>query len=179
MSSKNDMTTINGLFQEHYSFVVSVARWHAPSQELADGIVQQVYIEFAQCGTEGKLDLNQSIRSFLYHLTKRQAALAWRKRSTEQKRYRPIEELSEFLADSAGAGPEDDQYEQLENEVTLLNDCLEALSDKSRDIITRHYFNKISIKQIAEDENQTASAMRHFFCRVRMKLKQCIEKKQK
>lgn len=181
MSSKqNDITTINGLFQEHYGLVVAVARWCAPSLEQADDIVQQVYVEFARCGAEGKLDVKKGVRSFLYHMTKRQTALVWRRQTARQKRFSSIAELSEFLTDSAG--PESlkdhDEYEQLEKEVSLLNDCLEALSDKGREMIARHYFDGISIKQIAEEKNQSASAMRHFFCRIRLKLKQCIEKKQ-
>lgn len=174
MLSDDRIDLLSRLFQDRYGLVVGVARRYAPTKDDIDDIVQQVYIEFATGGLKKNWDLDQDVGPLLYRITKNTALALWRRQYAENAR--SLERVEEELiawCDEEYAN-EQEEYERHEARIGALMACLKKLPAKHRAFIEQHYFERRSMKEIAERHGAGASAVRHFFCRIRSLLRNCI-----
>ncbi|MEZ6087346.1 MAG: sigma factor-like helix-turn-helix DNA-binding protein [Pirellulaceae bacterium] len=63
------------------------------------------------------------------------------------------------------------------HEQSALQECLQALSPKSREIVRLRYFDDLNISQVAERLGSTAGAMRIALMRIRRQLANCVERR--
>lgn len=177
MSSQNSLDSLSRLFQARYGLVIGVARRYAPTQDQVDDIVQQVYCEFVEGALKEKWDLTKDVAPLLYRIAKTKGLLLWRQR--RQRKNSSLDLISEELLAYSGLTEQDewDEYQRNEDRILALKHCLEMLSPKSRAFVEQHYFEGVSMKKIAEEQSSGDSAVRHFFCRIRSKLKECIVQK--
>lgn len=177
MISREDIETWTRLFQHQYGLVVGAARRYAPAPDLVDDIVQQVYLEFIKGASKGNWDLEKNVGPLLYRITKRQARLFWRDRL--KRKNSAIDGILEQLMASTGTlrESESDAYEINAARLETLDQCLDKLPAKSRMIIEQHYFGGMKIKEIGERMNvKNMSSLYHIMIRIRIKLRQCIER---
>lgn len=170
------------LVENYYPLVVSVARKVAPRSSQAVDIAQQVFYEFyAKHATLCDHETNvEGLRPLLYEFAKRIAMREWR----EAKRKTPesLQKVGEILLKhyeqrSEEHGREiDDDYDEKQ---TALKDCLETLSEKSRQMIASHYFDGTSIKELARKNEATENAVYKALKKIRLQLRHCIDKKMK
>lgn len=165
---------LTSLFQARYGFVVGTVRRYAPSKDLVDDIIQDVYCDFVTGAAEGRWDLQQDVGPLLCQIAKRKAQTQWRQ---HEQRRRAVDRIAEHLLESVGRNREKDDkaYERIRSEAAALELCIGKLPPKSRAIVEQHYFNGTAMKIIAEQQETTPATIKNFFYRVRLKLKDCIE----
>lgn len=95
-----------------------------------------------------------------------------RDRNKRSGRLRFSKELVEVLADSAA--PADESDEEL---MAALDNCLEKLSDRQREIVVNRYTPGKSLEQFAATSGSTAGSLRIALHRIRAELKQCVEER--
>lgn len=172
MISEKRLEVLTRLFQSHYGLVVSVALRYAPNRDLVDDIVQQVYLDYVGSSSAEHWDLERSVAPLLFQITKRRAGKFWRSHCQNQRL--SIDEVAEeLLSGLEEIGTE--THDILDDRIRALKHCLERLSPKSRANVEQHYFGGVSMKSLGEMQNMKTSAIHQFFCRVRSKLRDCIE----
>lgn len=72
-------------------------------------------------------------------------------------------------------GSDDAHIERMD----LLQECLESLAPKARDLVQRFYFENASAQQIAEEAGRKSGSIRMTLLRIRKGLRECIESKQR
>lgn len=180
MRTESRVELLTRLFQSRYGLVFGVARRYAPAPDAVDDIVQQTYLEFLHAvlkrdldEVDGQLDGETDYGPLLYRIAKRKALQL---RREQYRRTGGLERLRDRLltAWESDSSRDDEEYERNESRSRALRRCLEKLPPRSRAIVEQHYFENIPMKDIAEQQETSASAIRHFFCRVRAKLRDCI-----
>ncbi len=170
MSHTGDVDEIARQFQERYGLMLAVARRYAPTPDSVYDIVQQVFIEFVRCSVQGKLDSERDVTPLLHQITKIQAI----KYAAEWKRHSP--QTLQTIAQELAGNAETVEPEYALEELTLLRRCLEKLPPQSRELIERHYKQGVSLEEIARQSERKAVSLRSIFCRIRQKLRECIER---
>ena len=175
-STNNHFEPIVRAFQSRYGLVVGVARRYAPTPDLVYDIAQQAFIDFFEGAIKGNWDLEQDVRPILYTITKNRALKFGRRRKQDSSEVLQLvwERLMSLTRENQDAMS--DEGEELEKEVQILNQCVNKLPEKSRRYIEQHYFDGIAIKDIAQQETMDAGVLRQAFCRIRAKLRDCVEK---
>lgn len=159
---------INRLLEEHEPFVKAMACRLAPLPQLAEDIAQQVFLEFLNKADQW--DLSRDLKPLLAVMTRKVALRHWSERtrlmSLEMRELSDhIQELAEDC-DLEWYGPE---------ERTALQQCIEALPEKSRQLIKLHYYLDVSSVEIARQMQINADAVRRALFRMRQRLRKCIE----
>ena len=166
---KSRETQAATLFLAHHGFVKGLALKHAPWPGLADDIVQQVIVEFL--GKADEWDLTADLRPLLATMTRHVALRHWR----EQTRKLPevAQRLAEHIRQIAEAQLAPPRYEE---ELTALQSCLDKLPGKSRTLVDLYYFADVPTREIAAQLAMKADTVLRAICRLRERLRQCINR---
>lgn len=176
MSQKLDISEVSRIFQSKLGLIADVARQYAPAPDMVYDIVQQAFVDFAGSMLKGGYDENRDIVPLLYQITKNRALKSWRElRDRIPENRRKIAEQMMQLAQKRFENRKDDF--EADRRFDALYDCLDALPEKSREIVRKHYFDAVPIVELAETLQYKPDALRQMFLRIRTKLKKCIEKR--
>lgn len=159
------------LFLTYRAYVKGIAVKYSPDAELVDDIVQQVFTIMIQKADQWTI--SDDPKPLLGVLTRNTANLLWRdkmKRSPET-----IRKIGEHLKNTLLEISED-RYEE---ELHALRTCLDLLPGQSRNLIDQHYFKGVSLKTISEQIGKKQATLGRALCRLRDKLRQCVERKRK
>lgn len=172
-----DIDKLAQLFQDRYGLVVGVARRFSPLPDLVYDIAQQAFLHFVKAAQSIEWSEESGVDALLYRITKNIAITCWRKeKAKSSEKMQRIREM--FLARSREK-EEDATDEKLSDEIPLLRECMEQLPKKSRDLLNMHYVEQVSMEAIGQQTRIKPSTIRQTISRIRRKLKDCIEKKQK
>lgn len=157
------------VFLAHHGFVKGLALKHAPWPGLAEDILQQVLVEFLAKAEQW--DLGSDVRPLLATMTRNVALRHWRERTRE------LPEVMQRLADHVRQLAEERSAPaRYEEEVTALRGCLDKLPEKSRALIDLYYYRDVSTAEIAAQMDMKAEAVCRAICRLRDKLRGCIDR---
>lgn len=160
-------------FQRWYGLVLSVARRYAPSPEWVQDVVQQVFIDFVTATLKGNRDPSRDLAPYLHQITRNRALKFWRE---ERHRQPEIQQrIGERLARLQRQRNESD--EEANRQLEQLRRCTGELPEKSRRLIERHYFQGSSLEEIARDESIPSGTLRKAMYRIRIQLRDCMERK--
>lgn len=173
MLSEEQIDLLTRLFQSRYGQVYAIARRYAREDGMVEDIIQQTYLDFLTGVAEKRWDLARDVGPLLCQIAKRKAQRSWRNR--EGRDFDAIEKIHEEML-LVYDWEDRDEQEKLEEEMQSMRHCLDKIPPRSRRIIQQHYFEGTTIKDIAEQEQKSASHLRNFLYRMREKLKICIEK---
>lgn len=161
------------LFQAQYPVILRIARRYVPTPDFVHDVVQQAFIDFMRYSSVWTSE--EEARRILNQIVKNGAMDLWRK---QQKSLSPARQLvALWLMEHAGEDRSDEKPEQCKKENEALKDCLESLPEKSRMLIEQHYFENISMEEIARLSGQKPGTIRQIVYRIRLTLKKCIERK--
>lgn len=162
-------TKVAQLVLSHHAFVRALAFKLAPWSGLVDDISQQVFLEFL--AKQEKWNLEQDLRPLLATMTRHVAARYWR----ERKRTMPevMRELADYVQ-ALAAEREDPAGE--DEKLAALRGCVEKLPDKGRRFLNLYYDAGISAVDIAARMEMHPDAVCQALCRLRGKLRDCIER---
>lgn len=155
----------------HHSFVFRQARRFVLFTDLAEDVVQQVFVEVLDKPEQWipKKDL----RPFLFVVTRRVAQKMWRK----QAKLLP-ESLKEIVELMQQHQPDREEVSRHDERLDTLRTCIQALPSTGRKLITDYYFEGIPTEAIAERLQKKVNTVAQAICRLREKLRNCINKKQ-
>ena len=157
------------LFLAHHGFVKGLALRFAPWPGLAEDIVQQVFLEFM--AKQSQWDLDRDVRPLLATMTRNVALRHWRQRT------RKLPEVTRLLAEHVRQLAEEQSAPpRYEEEVTALRGCVEKLPDRSRALIELYYYSDVPTRGIAEQMKMKNDTVCRALCRLRGKLRACIER---
>lgn len=157
------------IFLMNYDFIIRLAFHFAPWPDLSEDIAHQVFVEFMSHPSRWNLDgdvkplLIKMTRDVAYRFTKERC-----KQQTEVQN-RIVEHLRQVAEQSLDKRMNRD-------DIFFLRECVNRLPAKSRRLIERYYHEGISIVQIAQGMNSKDSRIRQILCRLRLKLRQCVER---
>lgn len=179
MLAQDQIEFLTRLFQNRYGFILGAIRLYVSNPNDIDDLVQDVYLSFLQGAEEERWDLSRDLGPILYQIAKRKGQLYWRRR--QQKAAHELKTVTERLVRHFEETGESDLKEHEIDEIrsVALNECLEVLPEKSRKIVQMHYFDSVAMKEIAEQNQLKLTTIYHFFSRIRVKLRECIERKLK
>jgi RNA polymerase sigma-70 factor (ECF subfamily) len=162
-------TKIAQLVLEHHAFVRALAFKLAPWPGLVDDISQQVFFEFL--AKQEKWDLEQDLRPLLATMTRHVAARCWRE--CQHTMPEVMRELADYVRELAGeqevTGGDDEKLAALRN-------CVKKLPDKGRTLLELYYDTGVSTVDIAAQMEMHPDAVCQALCRLRGKLRECIDR---
>ena len=157
------------VFLAHHGFVMGLALKHAPWPGLAEDMLQQVFMEFM--AKAGRWDFDADPKPLLAAMTRLVARRHWRERT------RDMPDVMRQLADHVRQLAEErDAPPRYEEEVTALRGCLDKLPAKSRSLIEMYYFADVPTAEIAGRTGARADTVCRAICRLREKLRACIDR---
>lgn len=171
MAWKTDQTEfVEEIYRSRYAAIVAIARCYAPTPELVQDIVQQAYLELLEKARDGSLASVGDPVAYLYEITRNKARRSWQryKRESSEVMQRIAGELMSRRVEEPGSSLKNDA-------MTLLNECIGQLPEKSRNLIREFYWDGNSTKKISLDEGVSQSAICQALYRIRLQLKKCIE----
>ncbi len=133
--SNGDEKALDYLYKKHYRMMVKLVISNNGTEEEAKDIYQEALIVFWQKVIGGNLVLTSKISTFLYSI----CLNLWRKE---------LDRKSKLSHD------EKDEIEYIDSDkaerVKIVNECINALGDNCRKILTYYYFDGMAMSDIAE-----------------------------
>lgn len=157
-------------FLAHYEFVLSRAYSYAPFPGMAQDIVQDVYIDFVKKFETFELEEGK-IRPLLTGMV-RIAALRLRDKYIREQPSNLIRLAEKFFLHRMQNESADEEEKP---KLDALSECISKLPEKNRNMISMHYFQGTKMSQIALEFSMSDNTIRQIFCRIREKLRKCIE----
>ncbi len=169
--SKTQIDRLALLFESRFGLVLETARRYAPKSELARDIAQQSFIVFAQGAAKNDWDLDRDVNPLLYGIVKNVAMQHW-----ERERKHSPEALADLYERLGRPVRENEAASVGEDErIAALRVCMEKLSPRNRTLLRQHYAEGIKTDELADRNHVKGGAIRQLFCRLRAKLRECIE----
>ena len=158
--------TAAALLTKYHRFVFWQARRSVPFPDMAEDVAQQVFVDFL--AKADKWDLEKDLKPLLTEMVKRSARTVWQKESKLMPE--ALQEIAEFVQRELN-----DENETQEDRLTALRSCMQKLPEGGRRLITRYYYDGVSVEQIAGEIRKQTVAVGKAIYRVREKLRLCIE----
>lgn len=166
-------------FEARYPLILEAARRYAPGSDLAYDVAQQTFVIFIEGVKNKGWNTDKNLNSLLYTIAKNVAKKMWEKelkhsatamRTIGERLIRAQERLNPF--DFGITEKNDVGQERLD----ALKQCMAKLDAKSLEYLEFHYCQRITLEKIAERKSINAFTVRKFFSRLRLRLRDCIEK---
>lgn len=171
-SERSPKDRASQLFLENYNFVRFIAFESSPSRQLLEDIVNSVFVTFVQKAESW--DLNSDIKPLLRQITRNISLQFWKKHIKNMPD--SMRKIAEFLQNQTSNTHSILGSEDLEEETMALELCLKKLTDRSRNLIELYYFENIPLVRIAEQTGRKPLTLGKTVCRIRAKLRSCIER---
>lgn len=172
MEHNIDIHALTLFFESKYSIILRVARAYVPTHDLVYDVLQHVFIDFIQLADKERWNLKESdLTPHLIRLTKFRAIKIWRRHQKHTPEH--LKNLDEHFMFRLQEGSTDSEPV---DRIDQLRDCLKKLPEEARKLVERHYFEGISVKDIARTQRSNVAAVRQVLYRIRLKLRECIDK---
>ncbi|MGB3464952.1 MAG: sigma-70 family RNA polymerase sigma factor [Cyclobacteriaceae bacterium] len=136
--SKGDEKALDYLYKKHYRMMTKIVLSNSGSEQEAMDVYQDALLVLWQKAIRGNLVLTSKISTFLYSI----CLNLWRKELDRKSR------LSNEVKDS-----ETYQTHDVDEKVRIVRECIDELGDTCKKILTYHYFDGMSMPDIAEKMN--------------------------
>jgi RNA polymerase sigma-70 factor, ECF subfamily len=167
MNSEN--TRAGQVFLAHHGFVKGLALKHAPWPGLANDIIQQVFLEFAR--KEEQWNLDADVKPLLASMTRLVALRCWRERTHREPEV--VRQLADHIRQLVSERQDEPRYD---DELDALRGCLEKLPGKTRSFVDLYYYAGHSTGEIADRMKMKGDTVCRALCRVREKLRDCLQR---
>ena len=154
--SKGDEKALDYLYKKHYRMMTKLVLSNNGTEQEAMDIYQDALLVLWQKAIRGDLVLTSKISTFLYSI----CLNLWRKELDRKSR------LSNEVEDG-----ETFQTHDSEEKVKIVRQCIEELGDTCRKILTYHYFDGMSMPDIAKKmdfANTNTAKTKKYKCKKRL-----------
>ena len=132
--SRGDEKALEYLYKKYYRMMVRIVTSNSGSEDEAKDIFQDALLVFWQKAISGNLVLTSKISTYIYSI----CLNLWRKELDRKSRF----------SDEMVEGSTFQDYENKER-IKIINECINQLGDTCRRILTYHYFDGLSMTDIA------------------------------
>ncbi|SMD35905.1 RNA polymerase sigma factor, sigma-70 family [Reichenbachiella faecimaris] len=136
--SRGDEEALDYLYKKHYKMMTRIVLNNNGSEDEAKDVFQDALLVFWQKAVSGKLVLTSKISTYIYSI----CLNLWRKELDRKSRHSSEEVEQSIYQD----------YEKNER-IKIITDCINQLGDTCRRILTYHYFDGLSMTDIADKLN--------------------------
>ncbi|MEP2026043.1 MAG: sigma-70 family RNA polymerase sigma factor [Reichenbachiella sp.] len=136
--SRGDEAALDYLYKKHYKMMTRIVLNNNGSEDEAKDVFQDALLVFWQKAVSGKLVLTSKISTYIYSI----CLNLWRKELDRKGRH-SSEEVEQSIYQ---------EYEKNER-IKIITDCINQLGDTCRRILTYHYFDGLSMSDIADKLN--------------------------
>ncbi|UXX80097.1 sigma-70 family RNA polymerase sigma factor [Reichenbachiella carrageenanivorans] len=133
--SRGDEGALDYLYKKHYKMMTRIVLNNNGSEDEAKDVFQDALLVFWQKAVAGKLVLTSKISTYIYSI----CLNLWRKELDRKSRL-SSEEVEQSIYQ---------EYEKNER-IKIITDCINQLGDTCRRILTYHYFDGLSMTDIAD-----------------------------
>lgn len=133
--SRGDEEALDYLYKKYYKMMTRIVLNNSGTEDEAKDIFQDALLVFWQKAISGNLTLTSKISTYIYSI----CLNLWRKELDRKSRN------SGEMVDT----PVFQDYER-EEKANIINDCINQLGETCRKILTYHYFDGLSMQDIAE-----------------------------
>lgn len=133
--SRGDEDALDYLYKKHYKMMTRIVLNNNGSEDEAKDVFQDALLVFWQKAVAGKLVLTSKISTYIYSI----CLNLWRKELDRKSRL-SSEEVEQTIYQ---------EYEKNER-IKIITDCINQLGDTCRRILTYHYFDGLSMSDIAD-----------------------------
>ncbi|MBU2915742.1 MULTISPECIES: RNA polymerase sigma factor [Reichenbachiella] len=136
--SRGDEAALDYLYKKYYKMMTRIVLNNSGTEDEAKDVFQDALLVFWQKAISGNLVLTSKISTFIYSI----CLNLWRKELDRKSRH-------------SGEMVEEATYQDIERQekIKIVNDCINQLGDACRKILTYHYFDGLSMQDIAEKLN--------------------------
>ena len=166
---KGDLEAYEELLDLHSSHLRAFVAMKLPIPHLIDEIAHEAFV-FAHrhiMDFEAGTDFGKWLRAIAFNLVRKET-LKHQRLSKNREKF-----LEHSLVQQAG----NSDFAPESPTVVFLEECLQKLPEKQRELLKHKYTLSESSREIAEAFNQSEAWVRTTLCRVRTSLRQCIENK--
>lgn len=143
------------------------------NRHLADDLFQETSLEILKL--TDKYDPNADFGAWARQIARYQVLRYWRKSHREKIAFWDEELIDQLEEAWLEEGASEVDYEEMYGKA--LNSCLDDLKDASRTVLGWRYRDSWSCEKIASEMERSVDAIKMLLCRLRKKLRQCVEKK--
>ncbi|MEO9965093.1 MAG: sigma-70 family RNA polymerase sigma factor [Reichenbachiella sp.] len=136
--SRGDEVALDYLYKKHYKMMTRIVLNNNGSEDEAKDIFQDALLVFWQKAVSGKLVLTSKISTYIYSI----CLNLWRK-ELDRKGRLSSEEVDQSIY----------QEHEKNEKIKIITECINQLGDTCRRILTYHYFDGLSMTDIAEKLN--------------------------
>lgn len=153
----------------HHGYVFRQARRFAILPDLAEDVVQEVFVELLRTPERWKVE--KDLRPLLLVLTRRTAQKIWK----AQAKHLPegIRELAERLR--LDFAKTDGEQLETPDRVDALRCCISKLSEQGRKLIADYYFDEVPLDTLSKQLEKKTNVVAQALYRLREKLRLCVE----
>lgn len=136
--SQGDEGALEYLYKKHYRMMTRVVINNSGSEDEAKDIYQEALVAFWQKAINGQLVLTSKISTYLYSV----CLNLWRKELDRKGRFTDSDD-------------EEYTYQEFERKerIRIINECIGELGETCRKMLTYHYFDGLSMSDIAKKLN--------------------------
>lgn len=116
-----------------------------------------------------------NFRSWAFAVAKNKVMQYWDKQKKQKKQNKLI--ISEELILAVAEAKKNETPEHLENKLSALNLCLTRLTSNDRQLVEARYTHSDTLETYATTAGRPAASIRVSLCRIRKKLRECIDKR--
>lgn len=168
---ESQLESIAQEFQSQYALILYTARLYAPTPELVQDVVQQVFIDFMEAAMKGQWDASRDSGPYLRQITKNRAIKHWK---DERHKLPEIQRrIGERLAQLQRHRENEPDKEN--RQLDRLEECTGKLPEKSRQLLELHYTENLTLEAVAERLSMPSSTVRKAMYRIRIQLRDCME----
>ncbi len=135
---RGDEKALDYLYKKNYPMMKRLVINNSGTEDEAKDIYQEALLVFWQKAISGKLELTSKISTYLYSI----CLNLWRKELTKKSRFTESDK-EEIIYQ---------EYEKQER-IKIIHDCINELGDSCRKILVYHYFDGLSMADIADKLN--------------------------
>ena len=140
------------------------------AKDMIEDLAQETFI--AAYENINSFNLDQNFRQWLLGIASNKLKMYYRSTKTQKTAYEKVIDIIRNRQQEDE--PEVEESTQQKN--TKLHSCLEAIPERTRELLKAHYFQNIQIKQIAEIQKTTEDAISSLLYRTKRKLADCLGK---
>ncbi|MEQ6119543.1 sigma-70 family RNA polymerase sigma factor [Reichenbachiella sp. MALMAid0571] len=136
--SQGDEKALEYLYKKHYKMMTRLVINNNGTEDEAKDIYQEALVAFWQKAIAGNLVLTSKISTYLYSV----CLNLWRKELDRKGKF-------------AESDKEEFTFQEFEKKerIRIIHECIEELGDTCRNILTYHYFDGMSMTDIAKKLN--------------------------
>ncbi|GHU73103.1 DNA-directed RNA polymerase sigma-70 factor [Bacteroidia bacterium] len=164
---QDDYNSYNLLFRRYYPRLCHFVTGMIHEKSDAEDIVQEMFIKLWQ--NRQSLTIEKTFSSYIYQAAKNSTLNHIRSEVSRREAQEKIEAAEEFLANEGNNENEDFSI--------ALEDCIDQLPAKSKEVILMHHLQGYMHKEISEKQNTSIQTIKNQIWLSLRRLRDCLGKK--